>query len=91
MENIYNGSIITQEQKEKRGFLYIEQLVFNEGGKNIPRTIYERIDKDIVERIETDIKCFHGIPTDSKLVFKDYKHFSKALKELGTKLKNYTK
>lgn len=91
MDNVYNGSIITQEQKEKQGFLYIEQLVFDKGGGNIPRTIYERIDADIVERIETDIKCFYGISTDSKIVFKDYKHFSKTLKELETKLKNYTK
>jgi hypothetical protein len=92
MEHIYNGSTMTKEHKEKRGFFYIEELfVGSYDVTRAPKTLREKVDVEIMENIEMNIKCFFGSPANSKIVFKNYAHFKKILEEVGINLKQYLK
>jgi hypothetical protein len=92
MELIYDGSKITEEHKKKRGLFFLEELfVGNFNSIRAPLSLRKKMDSDVFENIELDMKCFFGVKDESKIVFKNYTHFRKILKRSGISLKQYFK
>jgi len=91
MKNVYNGSEISQGQKEKRGFFYIEELFTGNFPQKAPISLRKKVNKEIIQNIETNVNCFFGVSSDTKIIFKDYKHFRRTIDEIGIPLKQYLK
>jgi hypothetical protein len=85
----YNGSIIDEKHKERRGFFFIEELFVGDFFHKAPASLRKKLDDNDLENIETGVKSYFGTPFSSKIVFQNYAHFRRVLDEVGISLKQY--
>lgn len=87
----YKGAEISEKYKKNKGYFFTQELFEGDFKNRAPITLREKIDKESVEALEINLSGYYGCPTNSKIVFKTYKHFKKTLEEVGINIKLFYK